>query len=62
MNVPGVAAPAGPSKNELKKAAKKAEKDRLAAEKAAKAKERQEAQAAAEPVRILPQQIAFLNF
>ncbi|KAF8319957.1 aspartate-tRNA ligase [Clavulina sp. PMI_390] len=41
--------PTGPSKNELKKAAKKAEKERLAAEKAAKAKERQEAQAAAEP-------------
>ena len=44
------AAPAGPSKNELKKAAKKAEKERLAMEKAAKAKERQEAQAAAEAV------------
>lgn len=41
---------AGPSKNELKKAAKKAEKEKLAAEKAAKAKAREEAQAAAEPV------------
>ncbi|KAF9513661.1 hypothetical protein BS47DRAFT_1372465 [Hydnum rufescens UP504] len=39
----------GPSKNELKKAAKKAEKEKLAAEKAAKAKAREEAQASSEP-------------
>lgn len=47
--------PAGPSKNELKKAAKKAEKDRQAAEKAAakaKADAQKEAQSSAEPVRL----------
>lgn len=44
------AAPSGPSKNELKKAAKKAERERIALDKAAKARERQEAQAAAEAV------------
>jgi hypothetical protein len=46
------ATPAGPSKNELKKAAKKAEKEKLAAEKAAKAKAREEALAATEPVSV----------